>query len=252
MKSQTKEMKKKKQEMNKPKIYGKNSTPLKLTRKNHLKKNRNKSEFHCYLFLFIPNVFQTLQIETFFGENASECNSLVAMEQIRFEKLNENRPECVLQVDAFVLIGELVDIDINGMHETLDQIGRDAIILAMLCNSNRKSCYKNNVNVMCCAVCSHITSTSLTFSYLLQHFVSGPGPNHGIAFEILLLVILFQRWLLGNVAQRLNLVGVILGFSQRMDVNEADNMSRKSLNQIVFFERLKQHVRNEFDRFIVN
>lgn len=76
-------------------------------------------KWKTHFFLFIPNILQTFQIEPFFGQNAPICNRLVAMIQVCFEKLNEYRPECVLQVDAFILIGQFVDVHVYGMNKSL-------------------------------------------------------------------------------------------------------------------------------------
>lgn len=76
-----------------------------------------------HFFLFIPNFFQTLQIESLFSQYTSECDGLVAMIQIGFEKLHKYWPECVLQIDALILIHELIDVHINRMNKTLNQIG---------------------------------------------------------------------------------------------------------------------------------
>lgn len=80
-----------------------------------------------HLLLLIPNVFETLQIETFFGQNATERNRLVAMIEICFEKLNKNWSKSVLQIDALILVGQFIDVHIDRMNESLNQIGIDVI-----------------------------------------------------------------------------------------------------------------------------
>lgn len=49
-----------------------------------------------HLFLILPNSFQRFQVETFFGQYTPESNGFIAMIQIRFEELYENRSECML------------------------------------------------------------------------------------------------------------------------------------------------------------
>lgn len=54
------------------------------------------------------------------------------MIQVCFEKLHENWPECVLQIDAFILIGQFIDVNIDRMNKTLDQIRRNSIVAVRL------------------------------------------------------------------------------------------------------------------------
>lgn len=42
------------------------------------------------------------------------------MIEICFEKLHENRPESVLQIDTFVLIRQFIDVNIDRVHKSLN------------------------------------------------------------------------------------------------------------------------------------
>lgn len=91
---------------------------------SNAKKNMKKIKA-THLFLFLPNILQRFQVETFFGQYTAEGDGLIAMIQIRFEELNENWPECMLQVDAFVLVGQFVHIVFERMNESLHHFGSD-------------------------------------------------------------------------------------------------------------------------------
>lgn len=81
-----------------------------------------------YLFLFVPNGFQFVQVESVFSQYASECDGLVAMIQVCLEIGYKNWAECLLQIDAFVLVSQFVDVHVNRVHESLNQISGDIFI----------------------------------------------------------------------------------------------------------------------------